>query len=98
MAIKTRQQPEQETEAPQARHPLTDAVGDGVIRALGTPPRFLKVKTVHLFDNRFRVNVYQQVQTEFECLIKKCQIVDSFFCIADEKGAVVSPRIERKYP
>ena len=98
MAIKTRQQPERESDAPQPKHPLTDAVADSVIRALGVPPRFLKVKSAHLFDNRFRVNVYQQVQQEFEGLIKKCCISDSFFCVVDEKGAVVSPKIERKYP
>jgi len=97
MAIKTRPAPEQEQEPVTKRHPLTDVVANNVLKALGTPPRFLKIKSSHLFDNRFRVNVYQVVKQEFEGLIKKNCICDSFYCIVDEKGEIQNPKIQKKY-
>lgn len=96
MAVKMRPQ-EQDQEPVAKKHHLTDVVAQQVLNALGTPPRFLKIKSSHLFDNRFRVNVYQIVKQEFEGLIKKNCICDSFYCIVNEKGEIQHPIIEKKY-
>jgi hypothetical protein len=95
MALKI-QRPEP-VEEPAKASPLTQKVADNVMKALGTPENFLFVKSCHLFENRFRVNIYKQIKTEFEGLIKKYCISDSFYCIVDEKGSIISPKIEKKY-
>jgi hypothetical protein len=98
MAIKTRPEPRTEDEEPiKQRNPLTDKVAENVLALLGKPKGLLKIKAIHLFENRFRVNVYEKVYQEFEGLIKKLYISESFFCIADEKGGIISPEIEKKY-
>lgn len=95
MALKI-QRPEP-VEEPVKASPLTQTVADNVMKSLGTPQGFLYVKACHLFENRFRVNIYKQIKTEFEGLIKKYSISDSFYCIVDNKGEIVSPKIEKKY-
>jgi hypothetical protein len=97
MAIKTRPEPRTEDEEPIKRNPLTDKVAESVLTLLGKPKGLLKIKAIHLFENRFRVNVYEKVYQESEGLIKKLYISESFFCIADEKGGIISPEIEKKY-
>lgn len=88
---------EQESEEAPKRNPNIEKVADRVMNKLGTPAGFLKVKCVHLFENKYRVNVYQRIFDEFQNLIIKNKICDSFFVIADENGEIVSPKIEKRY-
>lgn len=76
---------------------FADKVADRVMRKLGTPPGFLKIKSIHLHDNRYRVNVYQKIVEEFQNLIIKNRICDSFYIVTDEEGEIVSPKIEKRY-
>lgn len=52
-----------------------------VMEKLGTPPNFSHVNAVNVFNNRWRVNVYDK-QPGF---IEKRTIVASFYCIVTKK-------------
>jgi hypothetical protein len=78
-----------------------DAVRDNVVRNvlnnLGTPPGYYQTKATNVYDNRWRVDIWTTVQQSNLGCIAKTIITDSFFVVADEKGNVVSPIIEKKY-
>jgi hypothetical protein len=60
---------------------------------LGTPPNFSHVNAVNVFNNRWRVNVYDK-QPGF---IEKRTIVASFYCIVNKKGEIKSPEIKKQF-
>ena len=64
-----------------------------VIEKLGTPPNFSHVNAVNVFNNRWRVNVYDK-QPVF---IEKRTIVASFYCIVNKKGEIKSPEIKKQF-
>jgi hypothetical protein len=64
-----------------------------VIEKLGTPPNFSHVNAVNVFNNRWRVNVYDK-QPGF---IEKRTIVASFYCIVNKKGEIKSPEIKKQF-
>jgi hypothetical protein len=70
-----------------------ETVEQNIIQLLGTPKNFSHVNAVHLFDNRWRVNVYDKTPG----FIEKRTITDSFYCIVTKNGEISSPNIEKKY-
>lgn len=92
-----KKRPEEPREEAPKKLNFADKVADRVMRKLGTPAGFLKIKSVHLFDNKYRVNVYQKIVDEFQNLIIKNRICDSFFVVTDDNGEIVSPDIAKRY-
>jgi hypothetical protein len=89
-----------ETEVPVAKKPkneLQEKVARNVLNALGTPPGFLQIKACNVYDNRWRVDIWARQKQETEGVITKTHIPDSFFCIVDDAGNLISPQIEKKY-
>ena len=81
---------EQET---QQNSPTETTIIQAVMEKLGTPPNFSHVNAVNVFNNRWRVNVYDK-QPGF---IEKRTIVASFYCIVNKKGEIKSPEIKKQF-
>jgi hypothetical protein len=93
--VKTKQQQpkeEEKTETKPNEH-LKDFVAEQVLKLVGTPLNFSHVNAVNLFDDRWRINVYDKTPG----FIEKRKIVASFYCITDKKGKVVSPEIKKMF-
>ena len=72
---------------------LAPAVCASVMRVLGRPRNLFQVSAVHLWGNRYRVNV----QTGADAV--SVLIAHSYFVEADEAGSVIDsvPALERCY-
>jgi len=74
---------------------LVDTVSTNLMAALGRPSNLLKVRSVNVFDNRWRVDVW--TITGESAGIVRAVISDSFFLHVTDEGKIVSPVIEKKY-
>jgi hypothetical protein len=84
---------------PSRSRPDTSLVGTvtaNVLKALGTPPGYIKTKACNVFDNRWRVDVWVQVDDGVPRAITKASISDSFFLQVDVDGNIIG-QIEKKY-
>jgi hypothetical protein len=66
------------------------AIRTDVLNTLGRPDDLARVDIVHVYDNRYRVNVYRHVEG-------RTRMTDSFFVHDDPDGISSSPPIRRKY-
>lgn len=70
-------------------------VGDNVIKKLGTPPNFLKAKSINVFGNFHRVNIYVNIDANNEeRIIKRSSIAYSYLVEADKAGNILDSRPE----
>ena len=67
-----------------------------VLEQLGKPVNFVKITAWNVYEDRFRVNVWNTKNPG--SIFSRPQIVDSFFIRANEEGIMSSsPVIEKKY-
>jgi hypothetical protein len=92
---KTKEKEQPKPQVPEVDTKINSAVADEitnqVLQKLGTPPNFSHVNAINLFDNRWRVNVYDKSPG----FIEKKRIVASFYCLVDEHNSIVSPSITK---
>jgi hypothetical protein len=87
------EQREKQAEARREREHLNDAVGRGVIHALGAPAGLHQTQVRWLWENCYRVNVF--VGEGATC----ARIAHSFFLVTDGDGNILesTPRLTRRY-
>ncbi len=70
-----------------------DVIRTGVLAALGSPTRLLRVAVLPLWGNKFRVNVL--IGDDATAV----QIPNSYFVTADDRGTILSatPPIQKQY-
>ena len=86
-----REPPEELTPArDDSRHVL---IGEQVIDALGEPAGLLRVQVRHLWDSRYRVNVFVGPD------VVSARVANSYFLTVDDEGTIVTsaPRMKREY-
>lgn len=71
---------------------LSETIANAVVKQLGTPNNFLKVKAINVFGNSYRVNVYTIVDDSG--LVKKSSITYSYMVKADQQGNIVDSKPE----
>jgi arginyl-tRNA synthetase len=78
---------------------LSIPIAMGVLERLGKPDNLHEVKVHHLWDNRYRVNVWVKVPSAHNPVYDNVKIQESFFVWATETGEIaqVSPEIEKRY-
>lgn len=82
-------------EAPVRKHEHTDKVARNVLNALGMPPGFQKIRATNVYDNRWRVDVFQKSKGG-EGMVTRTHICDSFFLTTDGSGNI-EQEIIKKY-
>lgn len=89
---------EEKSEEKIAGEKLAPAIAKAVLKALGKPPTLIETRVHHLWDNRFRVDVWGEVPNTVNQLIS-VKIVDSFFIHASPQGEIEfsQPEIMKKY-
>lgn len=80
-------------EQTKAEGDLGQKVAKSYLRLLGRPDDFHACKAVHLFDNRYRVNLWQTVGRG---LVTVLSITDSAFVLADKDGNIQT-KINKRY-
>jgi len=69
-----------------------------VMKRLGSPPDFFKVEAHHLWDIKWRVNVWTKYYTTPDKIVPGFAISDSFFVEVSKTNRVsASPKIVKKY-
>lgn len=70
------------------------AVASAVLAQIGRPRDLLKITSVNVYHNRYRVNIFRQTPED-----NKTHITDTYFVVYDvEKGILESrPPLEKKY-
>lgn len=76
-----------------ASQDLSTILTGHVLRSLGHPDDLLMVKVHHLWDNKYRVNVFTGRD------VTSAMITHSFFLVVDGEGNIVAatPEITRQY-
>jgi len=100
MMTKTRKKeaPQQAKEKPaEPKQPnLCPTIANGILVLMGKPANLHEIAVKHLWDNRYRVNVWCDVDGMYGLTRR---ITDSFFIWSNPLGDIVeaSPKIEKKY-
>ena len=77
---------------------LKEAIEQKVLKRLGKPPSFHKVEARHLWDNKWRVNVWTKFYNSADKVVPGFAISDSFFVEVSKANRVsASPKIVKKY-
>lgn len=78
---------------------VSQLIAISVLEKLGSPENLHEVKVHHLWDNRYRVNVWTKVQSKHNPIFDNLMIVDSFFVYSSPSGSIISsnPQINNKY-
>jgi len=78
---------------------IQEAIKTKTVKKLGKPPSFFKVDAHHLWDNKWRVNVWVKGIGTGEGVVPSYQITDSFFVEVskDSNRMTSTPRIVKKY-
>ena len=77
---------------------LKEAIEKKVIKRLGSPPDFHKIEARHLWDNKWRVNVWSKYYNSGDKVVPGFKITDSFFVEVSATNRVsASPKIVKKY-
>jgi hypothetical protein len=89
-AVELEQFDEVETNRQTSRNML---IGQHVLLAVGEPADLLRVQVRHLWEQRYRVNVF--VGPDFAC----ARVANSYFVQADDDGKIIAatPQLVRKY-
>jgi hypothetical protein len=90
--VKPPAEPNDETKPQPDGSRIATALGRTVITTIGRPVDFFRVTVVHLWENRYRVNVLTGTD------ISKLTIAHSYFVAADENGNVLesTPPLTRR--
>lgn len=92
---KKEEQEEKKEERPEVK--FGPKVEKQVLEQLGKPPGFIQIRAKHVFDDKFRVDVWADANNS-NSFYRGRRIVDSFFIKASAKGIISSsPPIEKKY-
>ena len=77
---------------------VKQAIEQKVIKRLGKPPGFDQIEAKHLWDNKWRVNVWCKFYNSTDKVVPSFNISDSFFVEVSKTNRVsASPRIVKKY-
>lgn len=77
---------------------LTEAIEKKVLKRLGKPPNFYKIEARHLWENKWRVNVWTKFYNTGDKVVPGFVISDSFFVEVSKTNRVsASPKIVKKY-
>ena len=77
---------------------LKEAIEGKVIKRLGKPPGFYQIEAIHLWDNKWRVNVWIKFYNSTYKVVPGFSITDSFFVEVSKTNRVsASPKIVKKY-
>ena len=77
---------------------IKQAIEQKVMKRLGKPPCFHKIEAKHLWDNKWRVNVWSKSYNTGDKIVASFRITDSFFVEVSKTNRVSSsPRIVKKY-
>jgi len=77
---------------------IKQAIEKKVLKRLGKPPDFHKIEARHLWDNKWRVNVWSKFYNTDDKVVPGFNITDSFFVEVSKTNRVSSsPRIVKKY-
>ena len=77
---------------------LKEAIEQKVLKRLGKPPSFHKIEARHLWDNKWRVNIWIKFYNTGDKVVPGFSITDSFFVEVSKTNRVsTSPKIVKKY-
>ena len=77
---------------------LKEAIEHKVLKRLGKPPGFHSIVARHLWDNKWRVNVWIKFYNSGDKVVPGFSITDSFFVEVSKTNRVsASPKIVKKY-
>ena len=77
---------------------LKEGIENKVLKRLGKPRYFYKVDVHHLWDNKWRVNVWiKTISEEGVGVVPSHSISDSFFVTVKNNRISTSPKIVKKY-
>ena len=77
---------------------LKEAIEQKVLKRLGKPPGFYSIGARHLWDNKWRVNVWIKFYNSTDKVVPSFAITDSFFVEVSKTNRVsTSPKIVKKY-
>ena len=96
----TEERPTKTKEKPKEDEKVVDLsaqIALALLAKLGKPRNLVEVRVVHLWDNRYRVNVW--CGNNGGTLDSTRRITDSFFVYTSPEGGIVrtSPEIQKKY-
>jgi len=97
---KKKQQPmHQQVDKPVDLSSIEEAIKAKTMKKLGKPHNFFKIDAHHLWDNKWRVNVWSKGVGTGEGVVPAFEITDSFFVEVskDNNRMTSSPRIVKKY-
>lgn len=89
---------EEKSEDRVAGEKLVPTIAKTILKQLGKPPTLIETRVHHLWDNRFRVDVWSEVPNPINQLVS-FKITDSFFVHASPQGEIEysNPKIIKKY-
>ena len=89
----------QQVDTPADLERMKEAIKTKTMKKLGKPPSFFKVDAHHLWDNKWRVNVWVKGVGTGEGVVPSHEITDSFFVEVskDSNRMTSTPRIVKKY-
>lgn len=77
---------------------MVTLIGGRILKRLGKPRYFYKVDVHHLWDNKWRVNVWiKTISEEGVGVVPSHSISDSFFVTVKNNRISTSPKIVKKY-
>ena len=77
---------------------LKETIEQKILKRLGKPPSFFKIVALHLWNNKWRVNVWIKTIGSGEGVVPSFEITDSFFVeVSDTNRVSASPKIVKKY-
>ena len=87
------------TNAEESNEALAQKIKDRILRRLGKPRYFYKVDVHHLWDNKWRVNVWIKTTGKGEGMgvVSSHSISDSFFVVIKNNRISTNPKITKKY-
>ena len=77
---------------------LAQKIKNRILKRLGKPRSFYKVDAHHLWDNKWRVNVWiKTISKEGVGVVPTHSICDSFFVTIKNNRITTKPKITKKY-
>ena len=86
------------TNAEESNEALTRKIKDRILKRLGKPKYFYKIDAHHLWENKWRVNVWIKTTCEVGIGVAPSHsISDSFFVTIKNNRISTNPKITKKY-